>query len=71
MLLLEAQQHRSLNLHVFTLMGHLQVTSSNQSLICVKKAVGHTKAVLSICAADNLLVSGSKGKCQLDSNLMH
>ncbi|XP_067951912.1 kinesin-like protein KIF21A [Watersipora subatra] len=37
-----------------------KVTSSNQSLICVKKAVGHTKAVLSICAADNLLVSGSK-----------
>ncbi|XP_067930777.1 kinesin-like protein KIF21A [Watersipora subatra] len=37
-----------------------EVTSSNQSLICVKKAVGHTKAVLSICAADNLLVSGSK-----------
>ncbi|XP_067951762.1 kinesin-like protein KIF21A [Watersipora subatra] len=37
-----------------------KVTSSNQSLICVNKAVGHTKAVLSICAADNLLVSGSK-----------
>lgn len=44
----------------------IQAASSNQSLTCVKKAKGHTKAVLSICTTNDLLISGSKGKKTLD-----
>lgn len=39
----------------------LQVNSSGLTMICTKRAVGHTKAVLSVCATEQLMISGSKG----------